>query len=53
VLKPGIYRLEGVMYGWNLKFDSDQLSELAKMEAPFFIGESVASTQVKLCHRRN
>lgn len=32
-----------VMYGWNLAFDTSQLSELAKMEAPFFIGESEAS----------
>jgi hypothetical protein len=51
-LRPGNYRLEAVIYGWNLAFDNSQLSELAKMEAPFFMGESGASSQVKLLRRR-
>jgi hypothetical protein len=49
-LKPGAYRLEAVLYGWNLPFDNAQLSELAGMGAPFFIGESAASSEVEL-HR--
>lgn len=47
-LKPGAYRLEAVLYGWNQSFDNAQLSELASMGAPFFIGESAASSEVKL-----
>jgi hypothetical protein len=49
-LKPGVYRLEAVLYGWNLSLDNNQLSELAGMGAPFFIGESAASSRVEL-HR--
>jgi len=47
-LKPGKYRLEAVLYGWNLRFDDSQLSELSGMGAPFLIGESDASTAVEL-----
>jgi hypothetical protein len=47
-LKPGAYRLEAVLYGWNLLFDNSQLSELAGMGAPFLIGESTASSRVEL-----
>jgi hypothetical protein len=47
-LKQGVYRLEAVLYGWNLPFDNNQLSQLAGMGAPFLIGESAASTQVEL-----
>jgi hypothetical protein len=47
-LKPGVYRLEAVLYGWNLSFDDRQLSELAGMGAPFLIGESTASMPVEL-----
>lgn len=47
-LKPGVYRLEAVLYGWNLLFDNSQLSELAGMGAPFLIGESTASSRVEL-----
>ena len=47
-LKPGAYRLEVVLYGWNLSFDNSQLSELAGMGAPFLIGESTASSRVEL-----
>ncbi|MFL6437894.1 MAG: hypothetical protein ACJ71Q_09965 [Terriglobales bacterium] len=47
-LKPGTYRLEAVLYGWNLPFDNAELAELAKMGAPFFIGESAASSRVEL-----
>ncbi len=47
-LKSGTYRLEAVLYGWNLLFDNSQLSELAGMGAPFLIGESTASLPVAL-----
>jgi hypothetical protein len=47
-LKPGTYRLEAVLYGWNLRFDNSQLSELAGKGAPFLIGESTASSPVEL-----
>jgi hypothetical protein len=47
-LKSGTYRLEAVLYGWNLLFDNSQLSELAGMGAPFLIGESTASLPVEL-----
>lgn len=46
-LKPGVYRLEAVLYGWNESFDKSELSELAKFRAPFLIGESVASAEVE------
>lgn len=46
-LKPGVYRLEAVLYGWNESFDKHEVSELARLGAPFLIGESVASTQVE------
>lgn len=47
-LKPGTYRLEAVLYGWNLRFDNSQLSELAGKGAPFLIGETTASSPVEL-----
>jgi hypothetical protein len=47
-LKPGAYRLEALLYGWNKPFDDFQLSELARMGSPFLIGESAASLRVEL-----
>lgn len=47
-LKPGAYRLEAVLYGWNLSYDNSELSELAGMGAPFLTGECNASLPVKL-----
>jgi hypothetical protein len=47
-LKPGAYRLETVLYGWNLSFNNSQLSELARMGAPFLISESTASSSIEL-----
>jgi hypothetical protein len=47
-LKPGAFRLEAVLYGWNMPFDNSQLSELAGMGAPFLSGESTASSPVEL-----
>jgi hypothetical protein len=50
-LKPGAYRLEAVLYGWNQRYDNSQLSELAEMGAPLLIGDSNASMQVELTER--
>ena len=47
-LKPGSYRLEVVLYGWNLSLNTSKLSELNRMGAPFFIGETHATTNVEL-----
>ncbi|HUE51988.1 MAG TPA: hypothetical protein VMO80_06595 [Terriglobales bacterium] len=47
-LRPGVYRLEAVLYGWNLPFDSNQLHDLAGMGTPFLIGGSDAVSQVEL-----
>jgi len=47
-LKPGFYRLETALYGWNLHFDDAQLSQVAAMGAPFLIGETHAIIQVEL-----
>jgi hypothetical protein len=46
-LKPGAYRLEAVLHGWNQSFDKSELSELAGLGAPFLLGESVASSEVE------
>jgi hypothetical protein len=48
VLKPGFYRLETALYGWNSHFDDAQLSQLAAMGAPLLIGETHATIQVEL-----
>jgi hypothetical protein len=47
-LKPGAYRLEAVLYGWNQRYDDSQLSELAGMGAPFLIGETDTSSLIEL-----
>jgi hypothetical protein len=47
-LKAGSYRLESVLYGWNLSFKTSELSELHRMGAPFLIGETHATTHVEL-----
>jgi hypothetical protein len=47
-LKPGSYRLEAVLYGWNLWFTTSELSELHRMNAPFLIGETHATIHVEL-----
>jgi hypothetical protein len=47
-LKPGAYRLEALLYGWNQPFNNSQLSELAGMGSPFLIGENAASLPFEL-----
>jgi hypothetical protein len=49
-LKAGVYRLEAILYGWNLPFDNSQLHELRGMGAPFLGGETAAFSQIEL-HR--
>jgi hypothetical protein len=46
-LKPGSYRLEAVLYGWSLSFNSSELSDLHRMGAPFLFGETHATTHVE------
>ena len=47
-LKPGAYRLEAVLHGWNQPYGASQLSELAGLGAPFLIGETDAVSRVEL-----
>ena len=47
-LKPGSYRIEAVLYGWNLSLKTSELSELNRMGAPFLIGETHATTKLEL-----
>jgi hypothetical protein len=47
-LRPGAYRLESVLYGWNDRYDDAQLSELAGMGAPLLVGEKDASSLIEL-----
>jgi hypothetical protein len=52
-LRPGVYRLEAILYGWNERYDNSQLSELSKMGAPFLTGECNASTHIELKQGKN
>jgi len=45
-LKPGAYRLETLLYGWNQPLSDSQLAELARLGSPFLIGENAASLPV-------
>jgi hypothetical protein len=47
-LNAGTYRLEAVMYGWNLGFSESELTQLSGMGAPFLIGETHATTHIEL-----
>ena len=48
-LKPGAYRIEAVLYGWNDKdLNEQQQSELQKLPAPLLRGEVPASTRITL-----
>ena len=48
-MKPGSYRIEAVLYGWDDKgFDQAEQSGLQKMGAPFLRGEVPASSHVNL-----
>ena len=47
-LKPGSYRLEAVLYGWNRHFRDSELLELHGITSPFLIGEAHATTQIEL-----
>jgi hypothetical protein len=48
-LKPGTYRIEAVLYGWNDKdFNEEQHSDLQKLPSPLLRGEVPASTRITL-----
>ncbi len=47
-LKPGAYRLEVTLYGWNLPYSEAELAQLNAMKAPFLTGESNASVLIEL-----
>ena len=48
-LKPGIYRFEALLSGWQEEeFSAQDQAELAKMKWPFVRGEMRASIQVVL-----
>jgi hypothetical protein len=46
---PGAYRLEAILYGWNLtRFTEEEMMELAKFGNPFLRGEVPVSMRVTL-----
>ncbi len=48
-MKPGSYRIEAVLYGWDDKgFDQAEQAGLQKMDAPLLRGEVPASSHVNL-----
>ena len=47
-LKPGIYRLEALLYGWNVPFTESQRRELDTIPGPLLVGEANATTQIEL-----
>ena len=47
-LNAGTYRLEAVLYGWNLAFSESELTELSAMGAPFLTGERHSTTHIDL-----
>jgi hypothetical protein len=48
-LKPGVYRIEAILYGWTEeKFSDAERSDLARMAIPFLRGEVPASVRITL-----
>jgi len=47
-LKPGTYRLEALLYGWNVRFTAAQRKELDSIPGSLLIGEANATAQVEL-----
>jgi hypothetical protein len=47
-LKPGKYRLEAILWGWNIPYSDAQIVELRTMKAPFLMGESNAVVVIEL-----
>jgi len=48
-LKPDVYRIEAILYGWTEeKFTDAERSDLARMAIPFLRGEIPASARIKL-----
>jgi hypothetical protein len=52
-LKPGIYRLEALLYGWNAPFTESQRRELDTIPGCLLVGEANATTQIELTARRH
>ena len=52
-LKPGAYRIEAALSGWNEeKFSETERSELSRMTNPFMTGEVPDSVRIKLTPQR-
>ena len=47
-LKPGTYRLEALLYGWNVRFTEAQRKELDSIPRSLLTGEANATTQIEL-----
>ncbi len=47
-LKPGTYRLEALLYGWNAPFTESQRKELDTISGALFVGEANSTTQIEL-----
>lgn len=47
-LKPGAYRLEVVLYGWNSKYSEAEISDIFRRGAPLLSGEANATTTIQL-----
>jgi hypothetical protein len=48
-LKPGVYRIEAILYGWrDEKFTDAERSDLARMAIPFLRGEIPVSVRITL-----
>lgn len=47
-LKPGLYRLEALLYGWNAPLTELQRGGLSRIQGSLLIGEANATTQIEL-----
>jgi len=47
-LKPGLYRLEALLYGWNTPFTASQRKEMDTVPSSLLIGETNATAQIEL-----
>ncbi len=52
-LKPGTYRLEALLYGWNVSFSESQRKELDTIPGSLLIGEANATAQIELTAPRH
>jgi hypothetical protein len=47
-LKPGTYRLESLLYGWNVAFTESQRRDLDAIPGSLLVGDAHATTQIEL-----